>query len=160
MKTIILAATVWATLACHAVHAQTSTKGMDLVSGECDATSHIAEGPRDADLRKRQSRYFCDSAVIMRINGDPHHLLIQFTQRREHLNTVLGFAGYLEQDGIMMSVERVYFPGSQAPVFATEANCKFFFTGKKLGGIFCGAMIDQEDRRTVAIVAFQLQPPM
>ena len=43
-------------------HAQVGN--VQTVNGTCDSTSHTAEGPIDSDLTKRQSRFYCDSAVI------------------------------------------------------------------------------------------------
>src|SRR5512147_776461 len=37
---------------------------VQIVDGTCDSSSHTAEGPIGADLTKRRSRFYCDSAVI------------------------------------------------------------------------------------------------
>jgi hypothetical protein len=36
---------------------------IQIESGICDPSSHIAEGPIGSDLTKRQSRFYCNSAV-------------------------------------------------------------------------------------------------
>ena len=37
---------------------------IQVVSGQCLSSSHTAEGPIGSDLTQRQSRFFCDSAVV------------------------------------------------------------------------------------------------
>jgi hypothetical protein len=37
----------------------------------------------------------------------------------------------------------------------TDSWCKFFFKGKNLTDIFCGAKADESGRRTIVVVTFK-----
>lgn len=123
------------------------------VVGRCSNRSHVAEGPIGDDLTKRQSRFFCDIAVIAFFDQTNTHVMIQFSQKESHHGAILGFAGDVARDGKMMTVTKVYLTAGQATE-VSDGNCKFFFSGRHMSGIFCGAKIDEGDRRTVVIVAF------
>lgn len=127
---------------------------IDVVNGVCEPTSHTAEGQIGEDLTKRQSRFFCDTAAITFFPDYKGHVMIQFAQKASHHGPIIGFSGRLEPDGIMMQVEHVYLAQGAPPTTASDGACKFFFKGKKMSGIFCGAKIDETGRRTTAIVAF------
>jgi hypothetical protein len=51
---------------------------LTVVKGQCTPESHIAEGAIGEDLTKRQSRFFCDSAVVSVFSDNPKHVMIQF----------------------------------------------------------------------------------
>jgi hypothetical protein len=130
---------------------------VQIVSGTCGKESHIAEGQVGEDLTKRQSRFFCDSAVIAFLDNINKHVMIQFTQNESHHSPIIGFAGNMEKNGQIMDVDRVYLePGRATKV--TDSACKFFFSRKHMSSIFCGAKTDEGRRRTVAIVAFVAAP--
>lgn len=129
----------------------------DLVNGTCAPSSHIAEGPRGADLTKRQSRFYCDAAVITFFNGYKGHVMVQFAQKEAHHSPILSFAGSVDDDGIMMRVDHVYFVTGQ-PITVSDGWCKFFFKNRHMSGIFCGALIAETGRRTVASVVFNPEP--
>ena len=129
----------------------------DLVNGTCDPSSHTAEGPLGADLTKRQSRFYCDAAVITFFDDYKGHVMVQFTQKEAHHSPILGFAGRVNDDGIMMRVDHVYFVTGQ-PTTVSDGWCKFFFKNRHMSGIFCGALIDETGRRTTATVAFNPEP--
>lgn len=121
--------------------------------GRCTPKSHVAEGRIGADLTKAQSRFFCDSVAIVPINGDPRHVLLTFSEKRSHTRPQIGFAGYMPEPD-MIQVQRVYLQsGVATPV--DDGACKFFRKQGRIDSLFCGAKIDQGDRRTVPIVAFQ-----
>ena len=142
----------------HALSQMPRPEDREVMSGSCIATSHTAEGRLGSDLTKRQSRYFCDTAAITFFPDAPNHIMISFAERRSHSKVILAFAGWLDADGIMVRVDRAYFDsGVATPV--DDSGCKFFFSGKKLIGIFCMAKADQEERRRVAIIGFDLKPP-
>jgi len=128
-------------------------KDIDVVTGSCEPSSHIAEGPIGADLTKRQSKFFCNSAAIMFFPDYKGHVMIQFAQKEAHHRSILGFSGRLEPDGIMMQIEHVYLEQGKATT-ASDGACKFFFKDKHISSIFCGAKIDETGRRTSAIVVF------
>lgn len=130
---------------------------IQVVKGKCNAQSHIAEGPIGADLTKRQSRYFCDVAIISFFDRTSSHLMVQFSEKQSHHGAILGFAGTMDADGQVLEVDRVYLePGKATP--ATDGACKFFFERKEMTSIVCGAKIDEGNRRTVPVVAFDAFP--
>jgi hypothetical protein len=55
-----------------------SPNHFDGVDGRCASSSHVAEGPLGADLTKRQSRFYCDSAVITFFADYKGHVMVQF----------------------------------------------------------------------------------
>lgn len=111
-----------------------------------------------ADLTKRQSRFFCDSVVIMFFRHDPGHVLVQFAEKRSNTNTPIGFGGLLAKDGIMMDVRTLYLPTGAPPAIADDGACKFSFKNKHMEGLFCGAVVDRDGRRTVADIVFDADP--
>jgi clan AA aspartic protease (TIGR02281 family) len=128
-----------------------------IVNGNCDLQSHIAEGIIGDDLTKRQSRFYCDSAVISFYDREDKHIMVQFVESKSHHGTQLGFSGLMENDGQMMDVRNVYLK-SDKPISVTGSHCKFFFKDKRMSGIFCGTKIDEEGRRTVASIIFDASP--
>jgi len=130
---------------------------MQMVSGTCDPSSHTAEGPLGTDLTKRQSRFYCNSAVITFFDDYKGHVMIQFAQKESHHGPILGFVGRVEPDGTVMSVDHVYLtPGS--PTTVSDGACKFFFKNRHMSSIFCGMKVDETGRRTTAIVVFNTAP--
>ncbi|MBV8505512.1 MAG: hypothetical protein JOZ11_06865 [Alphaproteobacteria bacterium] len=129
----------------------------ELLSGICAPASHTAEGRIGDDLTNRQSRFYCDAAVITFFDPVSRHLMVQFAQKASHHSEILGFAGFLDRDGIMMRLEHVYFSAGH-PITVSDGACKFFFTRGRMTGIFCGAYVDETGRRTVASVGFNPAP--
>jgi hypothetical protein len=130
---------------------------IEIVRGTCDPSSHTAEGQIGADLTKRQSRFFCNSAVITFFDDYKGHVMIQFAQKESHHGLILAFAGQVQNDGIMMSVDHVYLAAG-VPTTVSDGGCKFFFKNRHMSGIFCGAVVDETGRRTAAVVAFNAAP--
>jgi hypothetical protein len=130
---------------------------IQVVTGTCDPSSHTAEGPLGADLTKRQSRFYCNSAVITFFDDYKGHVMIQFAQKESHHGPILGFAGKVEDDGIMMSVDHAYLTAG-TPTTVSEGMCKFFFKNRHMSGIACGIKVDETGRRTTAIVTFNAAP--
>jgi hypothetical protein len=130
---------------------------MQIVNGSCDPSSHTAEGPLGADLTKRRSRFFCDSAVIMFFDDYKGHVMIQFVQKEAHHAPILGFAGKVDDDGIMVALDHVYLTPGQ-PTTVSDGWCKFFFKNRHMSGIFCGMAVDETGRRTTASVEFNPLP--
>jgi hypothetical protein len=126
---------------------------VQVVKGTCDSSSHTAEGPLGADLTKRQSRFYCDSAVITFFDDYKGHMMLQFAQRESHHSPILGFAGRVEDNGIMMPVDHVYLAPGQATT-VSDGLCKFFFKDRHMSGIVCGIKVDETGRRTTAVVTF------
>ena len=125
------------------------------VNGKCDAGSQIAEGPRDADIRGRESRLFCDVAVVS--YGPGQALMVQFANSQAHHSPIVGYAGVME-DAQILDVERVYLePGHASPV--DEGNCKFAWKAGRIDYIACGAPVYEGSRRTVPVVVFIASPP-
>ncbi len=124
-----------------------------VIEGKCHPSSHIAEGRGAEDLRKRQARFFCDNAVIATYNDSNSHKLIQFSESQSHHSRILGFGGYMNDDR-MMSVKNVYLEAG-IPSVPVEGHCVFFYTNNNISGLTCGAMIDEQGRRTVPVVAFE-----
>ncbi len=127
-----------------------------IFDGECGGESHIAEGPIGADLTKRQSRFFCNSAVIEHFNDDPKHVMLSFVEKESAHARQIAYAGHMI-DKQFLQVENVYLEaGKQTPV--TEGSCKLFSKDGVLSGFACGAKIDDNGLRTVPIVAFDITP--
>ena len=129
---------------------------IQVVKGECESQSHIAEGNIGENLTKRRSRFYCDSAVISFFDPKKEHIMVQFAESKSHNNNQLGFSGLMEADGQIMDVKTVYL--GERRVRVSEGNCKFFFKNKELNGIACGAPVDEEGRRTVPVVNFAASP--
>jgi hypothetical protein len=130
---------------------------IQMVSGICDPSSHTAEGPLGADLTKRQSRFYCNSAMITLFDDYKGHMMILFVQKESHHGPILGFAGKVEADGVFMSVDHVYLTaGSRTTV--SDGACKFFFKHRHMSSIVCGMKVDETGRRTTAIVVFNAAP--
>jgi len=129
---------------------------LTVVKGQCTPGSHIAEGAIGEDLTKRQSRFFCDSAVVSVFSDNPKHVMIQFADSKSNHARQIGYAGMMEDEEIM-NVRSVYLESGQ-PTPVADGNCKFFFSKKNISGIACGAKIDEAGRRTVPIVSFDADP--
>lgn len=136
-----------------AAHAATS-KSPVFLEGACDEQSHIAEGLQTEDLTKRQSRFFCDSAIMINPNNDPSRLLVTFTEKQSETRQSIGFAGRFG-DKDMIQVERVYLGGGD-PIQVDDGACKIFRTNGRITSMFCGAKIDKGNRRTVPLVSFKV----
>ena len=149
---VALAALLWASAPSNAV-----ADDLTVVKGQCTPESHIAEGAIGEDLTKRQSRFFCDSAVVSVFSDNPKHVMIQFADSKSNHARQIGYAGMMEDEEIM-NVRSVYLESGQ-PTPVADGNCKFFFSEKNISGIACGAKIDEAGRRTVPIVSFDADPP-
>jgi hypothetical protein len=125
-----------------------------LLKGQCEPSSHVAEGRIGDDLTKKQSRFFCDAAVIVSFGDDPKHRMIQFVDSQSSHARALAFAGFL-RDAKLMDVRNVYLETGRASAVA-DGNCQIFFDKQAISGIACGAKIDEGERRTVPIVAFTI----
>jgi hypothetical protein len=119
-------------------------RDIQIVNRACAPSSHTAEGPIDSDLTKRQSRFYCDSAVITFFDDYKGHVMIQFAQKEAHHTPILGFAGKIEDDGVMMALDHVYLTAGQ-PTTVSEGWCKFFFKNRHMSGIFCGMKVESAD---------------
>ena len=130
---------------------------LQFVKGTCNASSHTSEGPLGADLTKQQSRFFCDTAVITFFDNHQSHVMINFLEKQANHAPTLGFAGQVENDGIMMPVDHVYLErGKATPV--SEGVCKFFFEDGHMKNIVCVMKADEGGQRTVAAVEFKAEP--
>lgn len=156
-KTSCLAVVWFMFLATGAARAQLpSPRDMTVYNGVCTEQSHIAEGQQGEDLTKRQSRVYCDTAVLTRFPNNPRHVMINFAQKQSHTGQPIGFAGTLQPDGIMVQVDRVYLTPS-VPLPVTDGACKLFTNGRQVTDVFCAAAIDTGQRRTSAILALHVQ---
>lgn len=133
-------------------------KGLpDIVKGRCLPSSHIASGLVGEDLTKKQSRFFCDSAIIMSFDDTGRHRLIQFVDSQSNHSRILGFGGLMEDETIL-SVRNVYLEIGRASL-PSDGACRFFYEDAALSQIVCGAKIDEGDRRTEPIVTFETAAP-
>lgn len=129
-----------------------------IVRGQCAPESHIAEGAIGEDLSKRQSRFFCDSAVVTLFSDNARHVLINFAESKSVHARQIGYAGMMEDQEIL-DVRSVYLEGDSAtPV--TDGACKFFFKDMSITSITCGAAVDKAGRRTVPVVSFNADRPV
>jgi hypothetical protein len=160
MRKFILLVVTYATLSFPA-RAQTGGN-IHIVNGTCDSTSHTAEGPIDSDLTKRQSKFYCDSAVITFLDDYTGHVMIQFSQKASHHSPSLAFAGRIQKNqpgdvGTIVQLDHVYLePGEATTV--SDGACKIFMKAQKMSAIACGIKVDETGRRTTAIVAFNVSP--
>ncbi len=150
-----LALLVFATIFSNPSYSEEPTD-IKTIKGECLEQSHISEGKIGEDLTKRQSRFFCDAAVMAFFDHSNQHIMIQFTESKSHTNTILGYAGYMDTDGQILNVNKVYIGNTAYPV--EEGFCKLFFKKKHIDSMSCGAPVDEGDRRTVPVVVFQAKP--
>ena len=151
-------ATVVASLFAFPQRGQATDPGnIHIVRGSCNADSHTAEGPIDTDLSGRRSRFFCDTAVVSMFSDYKGHVMVQFAQKASHHGPLLGFAGRLDDDGQMMTLQHVYLTPSVATT-VSEGYCKFFFKNRHMEGIFCGMKVDETGQRTTAIIGFDAAP--
>jgi hypothetical protein len=155
--TVAALSAVWVGGTCLSFPAYAGPNDVEVVNGICEPSSHTAEGPLGSDLTKRQSRFYCDSAVITYFDDRKGHVMIQFAQKESHHSPILGFAGRVEDDGIMMPVDHVSLAPGQATA-VSDGWCKFFFKDRHMSGIFCGMKVDETGRRTTAVVAFTPTP--
>ena len=130
----------------------TSAGPFNVIDGICSQDSHTAEGQIDSDLTKRQSRFFCNAAIIINYNDYKGHLLVQFAAKEASHSQLLAFAGRLDNENIM-KVEHLYLGGAK-PITVSDGYCKFFLKDQGISGIACGVKVDETGRRTVAIVGF------
>lgn len=130
-----------------------------ILTGACRDSSHTAEGPIGSDLTKRQSRFDCDSAILTLFGDNTSHVMIQFAQKASRNTRILGFAGQVEADGIMVQVDHAYFQRGQATV-VDDGWCKLFKDDKdqQITDITCGMKRDKAGRRTTAVVEFHASP--
>ncbi len=155
----------WETLLKHAIligvmltallaltHSNALADDTTIVKGQCAPESHIAEGAIGEDLTKRQSRFFCDAAIITYFSDNSKHIMIQFAESKSTHARQIGYAGMMD-DAAIMKVNKVYLESGN-PSMAVDGYCKFFFKEKKISGISCGAKMEDDGRRTVPVVAF------
>jgi hypothetical protein len=139
------------------IPAYAGTSDIQFFNGTCDSSSHTTEGVLGSDLTKQQSRFYCNSAVITFLHDYKGHVMVQFAQKESRHSPILAFAGRVEDDGVMMSVDHVYLVPGQATT-VSDGSCKFFFKNQQVSGIFCGMKVDETGRRTVAAVVFTATP--
>jgi len=132
-------------------------KDIQILQGECGAQSHTAEGGVNDDLTKRQSRFFCDSAVISFFDEQNRHILIQFSEKHSNHQRIIGYGGTMEADGKILDVDHIYLEPSKA-LPAQGGACKLFFAQRHMTDIVCGAQVIEGQQKTVAIVAFKAAP--
>lgn len=132
-------------------------KNVTFSVGACSGESHVANGPIGAigaDLTKRQSRFACDAMIQAGFDDDPKRVMLQFLATKDKQSRPLAFAGRMV-DRDTMNVDGVYFEtGKRTPV--DEGACRFF-RDQPGEQIACGARIDKDGVRTVAIVGFKGQ---
>jgi len=75
LKCVVLIGALLAAL-CASVPSNAMADDAAIVKDECEPESHIAEGAIGEDLTKRQSRFFCDSAIITSFSYNPKHAMI------------------------------------------------------------------------------------
>jgi hypothetical protein len=126
-----------------------------ILDGDCIQSSHTAEGMRGEDLTKRQSRFFCNSVVLMNPKDDPTRVLMTFVDKGSDQNTMIGFAGDFDGPD-MVKVRRIYVGGGPAQT-VDDGACKIFRKNGQISAFSCGAMIDKAERRIVRIVGFDVK---
>lgn len=126
---------------------------VEIVDGKCQASSHTAMGEIGEDLTKRKFQFLCNNAIITFFSDASDHIMITFLDKKSQNGNSLAFAGRVEQDGIIMNIDKAYFkPGKATEI--SEGWCKFFFKGQNMSSIVCGAKVDENGYRTTAIITF------
>lgn len=132
--------------------ARADMRDIQFFTGACSEESHIAEGPLGSDLTKRQSRFYCDALARAGFDDDPKHIMLQFLTAKGQHSRQLASAGRMI-DKTTMNVDGVYFEtGKRTPV--EEGVCRFF-PAQPGEQVVCGAKIDKDGVRTVAIIGFK-----
>lgn len=148
-----------------AAHTATAQTGQTLppVSGVCDASSFIAEGPVGSDLTKQRSRFFCDSVVITFFDDAKGHIMLQFSQKNANGFRILGFAGHADAkdegqiDRKIVLLDTFYFTQDiGTPI--NHGSCTLFITNHEISKLFCSAIVDKGSQRTAAVVTFTPNP--
>lgn len=139
-------------LAAHSPQERTATTRV--VIGECIEESHIAEGPVDADLTERQSRFFCDSVAISTSRPSDGRVWLQFAETRGVAPLLLGFSGVFTEEGTVIEIDTVYI--GERRYTPNDAYCLVTYVGAQLADIVCGAQIDMGGRRIVPVVGFEV----
>ncbi len=136
-------------------HLAIETDKLQFLEGYCEPSSHIADGRIGEDLTKRQSQFFCDTALIIPFSDNPKHHMIQFADSHSHHARILGFGGIME-DSAIMTVHNIYLEMGGRASKTSDGLCKLFFEKQEISGISCGAKVDEGDQRTVPIVRFKV----
>ena len=123
--------------------------------GKCLPISHISDGGINEDLSKRRSRFFCSSVVISYLDGSLERIMVQFVDKSSNHAPILGFAGRLDPGSKEIAVDHVYLQPGQ-PITPVDGVCKLFFSHTYLHSVTCGARIEEGDRATVPVVAFNV----
>jgi hypothetical protein len=125
--------------------------------GQCTAVSHIAEGPADSDLTRRQVPFRCDNMVTSMVDGQPGHFMATFGEKRAVPVRMLAFGGFFVGGGEpVMEVKHVYFePGVQTA--ADEGLCKFFMDGGHIKSVMCGAVSVKNGWKKAAVIVFEVR---
>jgi hypothetical protein len=131
---------------------QASAQDRTFLSGSCQSGSYVAEGPTDSDLGKRRSPYFCTDAIAVTFDTNGR-TLVQFVEKKSSVGVILGFAGVFDASGRKLFVDRIYFNPAEAKS-ATDGVCIFKPLPIRGTTIECIAMVDEDDRRTIAAVYF------
>jgi hypothetical protein len=101
-------------------------------------------------------------AIVVFLDHYKKHIRIQFLDSKSKQRQ-LGFSGTMEEDGQILDVMLVYLEPTKSTL-ATDGVCKLFFEKKDilselhLKGVYCGAKIDKNGRRSVQSVAFEADP--
>ena len=127
----------------------------NIFTGTCGRESFIAEGPIGSDLTKRQSRFFCDSAVVT-LDIEQGRGLFQFAEKRSNATPGLGFSGPFSGERTF-SLDTVYFNSAEKEP-AAEGLCGIEMgRGGKPSRIYCVVTSDHGGRRAVARVEFAVK---
>lgn len=94
--------------------------------------------------------------MVVNFFEQPGHVLIQFSLGKSETAQILGFGGQMI-DNKRIAVERAYFQPMK-PINVDDGICIFSFKGHHLDNVFCGAKVDANGYRTVAVVKFTASP--
>jgi hypothetical protein len=123
---------------------------MDLLTGSCDG-SHLAHGLVGSDLTKKQVPFACNTVMIKYF--DDGNVEIHFFLKTGN-SKMFGFHGNLDASMRMMHVNMVYLAPDET-TYVDNGECKLFYKdGDKNYQIFCGAVIDSDGERNVAVITF------
>lgn len=125
-----------------------------VLDGNCTGGSWLGEGPAGTDFRNDKPRFFCDAAVVAAFDPARRHVMVQFMGSQRNHGQIIGFAGVLESDGIIMNVSRVYLEPNR-PISVSDGVCRFFRQRETITSIVCGTRIETGLRSIVPVMVFR-----
>ena len=132
------------------------------LNGNCASTSTISSGPIGTDLTPFEKPFRCDGVTISALDADQRRILVRFNRSAAGLRDAVGFAGSrmpnsaqqgMGDDAIVL--DSLYI-GQDAPKEDHNGYCQFTFKEAQLTLVSCGAVLDENQVRTVWMLDFEI----